>query len=380
MLALAPSGAGTSIVPMAPVVWNKESILFSACNEDSRSELRALEPLEGRSVFCVTAGGGRVLNLLLGRPKSIIAVDLNPAQSALLELKIAAMRELDHDGYLRFLGVREDFERLATYGRVRARLSETARSFFDRHAAGIDAGVLYHGRLERYFKGVSAVTRLAQPFGLRKVFEAPNLAAQRSLVKRLESPIWRFVGETLCRRSVLRLFSGDPGFFRYLPPDLPLHQVLYGRIHEHLRENLFRENSLLQLVFFGRYVWEPSLPIYLHADTFSEVKDALEQVRIEIVTATVEDALAAAGQDRFDAFSLSDISSYLDDNSHHRLFERLLETAKKDARVCSRSNIRHRPLAAEHAGRIRRADSQLEQELALRDHACVHEFLVGAIS
>jgi S-adenosylmethionine-diacylglycerol 3-amino-3-carboxypropyl transferase len=156
--------------------------------------------------------------------------------------------------------------------------------------------------------------------------------------------------------------------------------VLYARIHDHLRENLLRENSLLQLVFFGRYVWEPSLPIYLHADTFGEVKAALERVRIEIVTATVEDALAAAGEDRFDAFSLSDISSYLDDASHHRLFERLLGTARKDARLCSRSNIRHRPLAAEHSSRIRRGPAELEQELARRDHACVHEFVVGAVS
>jgi len=94
--------ATTSSASTTPISWSKESILFSACQEDSRSELAALGSLTGKRVFAVTAGGGRVLNLLLERPRSITAVDLNPAQNALLELKIAAMRHLDHPGYLRF--------------------------------------------------------------------------------------------------------------------------------------------------------------------------------------------------------------------------------------------------------------------------------------
>src|SRR5690349_13113180 len=99
--------------PGGAVTWDRETILFSACNEDSHCELRAFGSLAGKRVFCVTAGGGRVLNLVAERPREILAVDLNPAQNALLELKIAAMREFDHAGYLRFLGVRPADDRLA---------------------------------------------------------------------------------------------------------------------------------------------------------------------------------------------------------------------------------------------------------------------------
>ena len=127
MLALAPSAPQSD----SPVVWNRDSILFSACNEDTRSELTAFGSLEGKNVFCVTAGGGRVLSLLLDRPRAITAVDLNPAQNALLELKIAALKKLDHDGYLRFLGVRPHADRLATYSELRRSLSPVAQSFFD---------------------------------------------------------------------------------------------------------------------------------------------------------------------------------------------------------------------------------------------------------
>ncbi|MFI5306330.1 MAG: DUF3419 family protein [Polyangiales bacterium] len=363
----------------AGVAWNKDWILFSACNEDTNSELRAFGGLAGKRVFCVTASGGRVLSLLVERPKSITAVDLNPAQSALLELKIAAMRELDHDGYLRFLGIRDDAQRLQTYARVRKRLSPAAQDLFDSAKTAVERGILFQGNLERYLRRAAIVMRLARPLGLHRLLDATDLDAQRAFMDRLETPLYRAVTQTLARRSILMRFSGDPGFFRYLPPELPLHLRIYDRIHGYMRQNLLRENALLQLVFFGRYVWEPALPIYLHADSFAAVKAALADVSVKIVTATVEDALREAGPAAFDAFSLSDISSYLDDDAHRRLFEHVIEAAAPGARVCSRSVLHHRPLPPEIARRLRR-DTTLETELAVKDHACVHEFVVGTLS
>jgi hypothetical protein len=46
--------------------------------------------------------------------------------------------------------------------------------------------------------------------------------------------------------------------------------------------------------------------------------------------------------------------------------------------LCSRSNIYHRALLPEQAARIERATA-LERQLAIDDHSCVHEFLVGTI-
>ena len=56
----------------------------------------------------------------------------------------------------------------------------------------------------------------------------------------------------------------------------------------------------------------------------------------------------------------------------------MLSSASPGARLCSRSNIFHRPLAPEHAARVRR-DPDLEARLSLHDHATVHEFVVGEI-
>jgi len=361
-----------------PVVWARDSILFSADNEDTRSELRAFGSIEGQRVLSVTAGGGRVLSLLLGRPKSIVAVDLNPAQNALLELKVAAMRELEHGEYLCFLGVRPSDERRRIYERLRPGLSNAVRTFFDRETKKLEAGILFQGRFERFLQVVANVARLAGPFGLSRLLSAEDLESQRALVARLETPVWRGITQTVCRRSVLRLLSGDPGFYRHLPTDLPLHEVLYDRINNHLRHNLLRENHLLQIVFFGRYVHEPSLPVYLHAETFAAVKAALETVELEVVNATMDEALSDRRRGGYDAFSLSDISSYLEDDAQQRLFDRVLAAARTGARICSRGNIYHRPPAPEHARKLER-NPAIERELARHDHSCVHEFVVARV-
>lgn len=360
------------------VTWQRDSILFSSCNEDSGSELRALGELEGKRILCITAGGGRVLNLLVRRPDTIWAVDLNPVQNYLLELKIAGLRALDHAAYLRFLGVRDDRGRVATYRGLREQLSPGACAYFDAHAALIEDGILFQGRLERYLRRLSKILQWTHPLGVRNVFECDDLEQQRAWVRRLDTPVFRLVGEAACRRNVLRAFSGDPGFYRYVPADVALHRVIYGGVLEHFRHHLARNNPLMQLVFFGRIIHEPALPAYLNAATYEQVQAALARVNLVRITARIDEALAQAGPAAFDAFSLSDISSYLDDEAHDRLFSDTLNAARPGAMLCSRSNIHHRPLRPEQEARLTR-DRALERELAIADHSCVHKFVIGRI-
>lgn len=335
--------------------------------------------LREKRVFCVTAGGGRVLSLLPARPAEIWAVDLNPAQTYLLELKVAGMRQLEHAAYLRFLGVRRAIDRLSTYDRLRPGLSPAAQRFFDERPVLIDRGVLLGGRLERYLRRVALALRVVQPIGSRRLFSFHDIEEQRRFLHRLDRPWFRTVAELMCRRSMLRAFSGDPGFYRYVPRDVPLHRVIYDGMLLHFRHHLARDNPLFQLIFFGRWIYEPALPVYLNAATYDAARDALREVRLVTMTDTVGGVLSGLAPRMFDAFSLSDISSYLDDEAHGALFEDVLRVARPDARLCSRSNLVHRPLTAAQARRVKR-DTDLEERLAISDHSCVHRFLAGTIS
>lgn len=362
------------------IPWSKFSgrISYSACNEDSHSELEALRLGPGKRVLCITAGGGRVLNLLADRPREIVAVDVNPTQNHLLELKIAALQALDYEPYLGFLGVRPARDRLEVYQRFRPALSSAAQAYFDANPKLVARGALYQGSLERFLVHVSRIVHLVRPFWIKRLFSFDDIAEQRRFLQGWDTRIWRFVVESLCRRSLLELFSRDPGFWRFVPPDVPLHRRIYDLIHRYLCNHLARESHLLQLVFFARYVYEPAMPIYLQPGPYARIREALKTTRITPVTAPVTEVLGRAAAGSFHAYSIADVSSYLSEPDFGALMDQVMRTSHVGARLCSRGIFVHRPLPPDYVRRIQR-DGELEQRLGFDDLAMVHEFLVGTV-
>ena len=369
-----------SVQEPAAIAWRRYSgrISYSSCNEDSHSELEALRLAPDKRVLCVTAGGGRVLNLLCDQPREIMAVDVNPTQNHLLELKIEAMRALAYEPYLAFLGVHQARDRLAVYQGIRPSLSSAARDYFDTHSKLVQRGVLFQGSLERFLVHVARIVHVVRPFWVKRLFSFENVAEQRHFIDGWNTRMWRFVVETLCRRSVLELFSRDPGFWRFVPPEVPLHSRIFDSIHRYLCNHVARDSHLLQLVFFARYVYEPAMPIYLQPQHYERIRRALATTRITPVTAPITAAMAAAGDDSFDAYSIADVSSYLSEGDFGALMDQIMRTARPAARICSRGIFVHRPLPGDYAARISR-DPDLEQRLSLDDLAMVHEFLVGTV-
>ena len=362
------------------IPWKKFSgrISYSSCNEDSRSELKALRLGAGKRVFCITAGGGRVLNLLYDHPQEILAVDVNPTQNHLLELKIAAMRALSYEPYLAFLGVRRARDRLKVYQGLRPALAYAAGAYFDAHPELVRRGVLFQGSLERFLVHVSRISHAVRPLWIRRLFKFDDIAKQRHFLDGWNTRAWRFVGEMLCRRSFLELFSRDPGFWRFVPPEVPLHRHIFDLMHRYLCNHLARESHLLQLVFFARYIYEPAMPIYLLPGSFERIREALKATQVTIVTAPAAAALADVADRSFDAYSIADVSSYLSEADFGTLMDEIMRTARAEARLCSRGIFVHRPLPPDHVHRVRR-DHNLERRLSFDDVAMVHEFLVGTL-
>ena len=363
-------------------LWHgrKERISYASCNESSMCEVRALRPGPGKRLFCVTAGGGRVLDLLVDGPDEVWAVDLNPSQNHLLELKIAGIAELSHSEYLEFLGVRPSRKRLAVYARLRPRLTEDAQRFFDARPRLLKAGVLYQGCLERFLAHVIVpAVRILRPFWVRRLMAATTIEEQRRLFQERGTRLWRTLVATFCRRRFFEWFSGEAGFWRYLPADFPLHTRVVSNVFGYLETHLARDNHLVSLIFNGRYTNEAALPAYLQPEPFARIRATLAHTRMHLITGTVGDALHRAPAGSFDGFALSDISSYLDDGSYRGVFEQVMRTARQNARLCSRGILRHRDPPPELAARLRR-EPELEREFARHDASMVHEFMVGELA
>jgi S-adenosylmethionine-diacylglycerol 3-amino-3-carboxypropyl transferase len=376
-----PGLAPSAVPDPEGIPWSRYSgrISYSSCNEDTHTELKALRLGADARVLCITAGGGRVLNLLVDQPAEVWAVDVNPSQSHLLELKIAAMRLMDHASYLGFLGVRPARTRPAAYEALRPWLSPAARAYFDHHPDMIAGGVLFQGSLERYLRLVAVAAHLVRPFWIERLFACRDLNVQRRLVQGWDGLFWRALVYTICHRGFLETFSRDPGFWRFVPPDPPLQRRIYDAIARYLSNHLARDSHLLSLVFYGRYVNEDALPPYLHAATYARVRAGLARTRIHVLTAQVADVLRGAPEGHFDAYSITDVSSYLSDGAFHDLAAQMLRTARPGARLCSRGIFVHRDFAPEHARRLRR-DPALERRLAFDDLAMLHQLVVATLT
>src|SRR5262252_7862567 len=106
--------------------WEARPLVrYANCWEDAAVVSAGLAPLEGARCLSIASAGDNALNLLAGGAAEVLAVDLNPAQLAVVELKAACFAGLSHGETVRFLGAAgpgEDAQRLATYRALRGRL------------------------------------------------------------------------------------------------------------------------------------------------------------------------------------------------------------------------------------------------------------------
>lgn len=93
------------------------SVAYAQCWEDADVLLAGLEVRPGDRCLSIASAGDNTLALLARAPAQVLAVDVNPAQIACLELRAAAYRELEHDELLALVGSRPSARRAALYRR-----------------------------------------------------------------------------------------------------------------------------------------------------------------------------------------------------------------------------------------------------------------------
>ncbi|KAL1589371.1 hypothetical protein WHR41_02174 [Cladosporium halotolerans] len=81
-----------------------DEYIYAFTWEDSRVDSRLLKITSDDVILAITSAGDNILSYALERPKRIHAVDLNPAQNHLLELKVAAYRGLEYQDMWKIFG------------------------------------------------------------------------------------------------------------------------------------------------------------------------------------------------------------------------------------------------------------------------------------
>lgn len=93
--------------------FNNEYI-YAFTWEDARVDSRLLKITDDDVILAITSAGDNILSYCLEKPKRVHAVDLNPAQNHLLELKVAAFRSLQYQDVWKLFGEgkHENFQKL----------------------------------------------------------------------------------------------------------------------------------------------------------------------------------------------------------------------------------------------------------------------------
>ena len=262
---------------MAKQFFNK--INYSACNEDSESERRALQLSGYDTILCITGSGARPLDLLIDKPKRIISVDFNPTQNYLLELKICAYQHLNYREFRSIMGIDELGNRKAIFEKLKLHLSKEARIFWSTNFDAISSGLLYCGTWERLqqFMVRLAVFRRKK---IKKLMSFDLVKDQADFWdKKWDNWIWRFFLRFLSNRFLWTKIIKEPGAL-LIPEDFNVFEYMYSRLNHLAHHQLLKTNHFAHLMFFGKYKEECILPIHLREENFELLKSQIHKIEI----------------------------------------------------------------------------------------------------
>ena len=115
----------------------------------------------------------------------MIALDLNPHQNYLLELKMAAFKFLSYENMLEFIGVRKSGKRLVYYDSIKYSMSVNARIFWDSKISKVKKGIVHSGRYENYMKLLRDCIRVfVSKRTIRKFFDSDDINQRKRLFEK----------------------------------------------------------------------------------------------------------------------------------------------------------------------------------------------------
>ncbi len=366
---------------------HQNNLVYNTCWEDPRLDRQALQIGPRDTILVITSAGCNVLDYALLGPQQIFAVDMNPRQNALLELKIAGIRHLDYPAFWSLFGEgRLENAEPVYHLNLRHALSPSARAYWDKHIKWFSDKAK---RKSFYFYGTSGLLAWFMNVYIDRVarvrdavdglLRAQTLDEQRDIY---EARLARFIRKGFLRwamdRDTTLSFLGVPRAQRF-----QIERTFPGGIVRYIEQCL--EAVFTQLPLYDNYFWrvylqgryEPNCcPEYLKPDNFEQLRAGLVD-RITIRTSSILDFLQQQ-REKISRFVLLDHMDWLS-TIHRPILQRqwqaLLEKAAPDTRILWRSGGLHvdfvDPIPVTVGGRQHRLGDLLtyQHDLAAKLHA-----------
>ena len=175
-------------------------IWYSHINEDSLPEIKYSKGFQ--DIICVVGSGERVISLLNNdKLKNIYAVDVNSDAIELLKLKLTALRDLEIEKYLGFVGSKKmDVQkRLDLLKRCLSKMDESSNLFWEDKINQVGKGILFIGHFEQFLEKIRPLLRL--------VLGNSFLIALRNDYEKLPFYRWKVIKSLFSSKIVYKLFG-----------------------------------------------------------------------------------------------------------------------------------------------------------------------------
>lgn len=305
-------------------------VRYAQCWEDTDIVTEAMNVKPEDVCVSIASAGDNTLALLARSPSKVYALDLNPAQLALMELKAAAFKHLSYDEMLVVLGYRDGSNRRFLYENLAPSLSPAARSYWNSKLDDIECGVVNTGKFERYFE---IFRKFSLPFThSRKTVDAllktkSREERERFFNRKWNTFRWRALVKVFFSELVMGSLGRDPRFFAYAENGLPEAVMTWTR--KALVDQDPSKNPYLHWILKGKF--GITLPAFLREENFERIK--MNTDKLELRQVSLEEFLSEIPQAQIDSMNLSDVFEYVSEDNYKSIMKLIARACKPGARV-----------------------------------------------
>ncbi|MDO4586902.1 MAG: BtaA family protein [Planctomycetia bacterium] len=324
------------------------NLVYNTCWEDPRLDKEALELGPNDNLLVITSAGCNSLSYALTGLNHIYAVDMNYRQNALLELKMAGIKELDYDTFFSLFGkghlpgVKEVYRK-----KLRGHLSEKSQEYWDKKICKYFANrrktFYFCGTSGAFAKGMNLyIDRIARfRKAVTELLDCDDLNRQHDIwFNQIRKKLWSRLIRFVVNRDTTLSMLGVPRAQR-----LQIEKTYEGGIVKFCQDCLdavFAELPVSDNYFWRVYTtgsYSPTCcPEYLEKENFLALKGGLVD-KISVYTDTVEGFLRKY-DGTISRYVLLDHMDWLSDRYYDALvseWDAILSKAAPQTRILWRS-------------------------------------------
>ena len=313
-------------------------LIYNICWEDAAVDRKLLKLDESSSVFMISSAGENALTYLLDNPESIVTVDINKRQTALLELKMAILKESGYDDFFEFFGTGKSARYKEIYSRVRDDLTPPSRKFWDSNISYFSPdgkGLFYQGgsgyfaRLMRYLIKTNGLTEQVD-----QLIHEPKRSERERLFTEVSKQLISGGSKFMWKLSAVLGLAGIPRSQKKAIGDL--NAFIRDVFNNVFVRQQAQSNPYWNVYLKGTYA-EEYLPDYLIKENLQHIVTQLD--KIEFSTQPVHQYLSSSKK-KFTHFVLLDHMDWLygsDQNALKNEWKLILKRARPGAKILFRT-------------------------------------------